>query len=193
MSFSWERTGGNLVSVPPSWPKLGKEVFEQRGFPFSYFNNVCTFSYSYVWYRWPDWERWLDWAALNGMNLILAYTGQEELWRKTFKAFGVSNDAFAEWSNGEAFLTWSRGQSMHGISAPLSLNFMKGQWRLQRKILARMRTLGMIAVLPAFQGNLPPQMKELFPHSNMSLVRTGTGAKTYVFTRFCLGFNLKLV
>ena len=178
MSFSWRRTGGNNVRIPSVWPRLGEENFEQRGFPFSYINNVCTFSYSYVWYRWRDWEEWLDWAALSGMNLVLAYTGQEEIWRKTFNEFGVTDSEFAHWSNGEAFLTWSRGQSMHGISSPLSMQFMKGQWKLQKLILQRMRELGMVAVLPTFQGNLPPQMKTLFPHANMSLARTATGSKT---------------
>lgn len=39
----------------------------------------------------------------------------EEIYRKTFNSFGVTDDQFAAWSNGVAWLAWSRGQSMHGI------------------------------------------------------------------------------
>ncbi|PWA34096.1 alpha-N-acetylglucosaminidase [Artemisia annua] len=34
-----------------------------------------------------DWERWekeIDWMALQGINLPLAFTGQESIWQKVF-------------------------------------------------------------------------------------------------------------
>lgn len=49
---------------------------------FRYYQNVCTFSYSDVWWDWPRWEREIDWMALNGINLPLAFTGQEALWQE---------------------------------------------------------------------------------------------------------------
>lgn len=51
-------------------------------FRFRYYQNVCTFSYSSVWWDWPRWEREIDWMALNGINLPLAFTGQEALWQE---------------------------------------------------------------------------------------------------------------
>ena len=36
--------------------------------------NVCTHSYSLVWYDWPAWEAFIDWQALSGVNLALAMT-----------------------------------------------------------------------------------------------------------------------
>ena len=67
---------------------------------------------------------------------------------------------------------------MHGVGTsvehPLSESWMTKQWSLQRKILARMRGLGIVPVLPAFQGNVPPVMKtELYPGSNISLQGSG--------------------
>lgn len=51
---------------------------------------------------------------------------------------------------------------------------MTKQHGLQVQILKRMRELGIVPVLPAFQGNVPPVMKtELFPHSNISVQGTG--------------------
>lgn len=49
---------------------------------FRYYQNVCTFSYSSVWWDWPRWQREIDWMALNGINLPLAFTGQEALWQE---------------------------------------------------------------------------------------------------------------
>ena len=137
-------------------------------------------SYSFAFYSFEDWEKLLDWAALSGINLGLAYTGQEEIYRKTFESFGVNSSAFANWTNGPAWLSWSRGQSMHGVGAggdgspgpnvALTQSWMTAQWALQKKILQRYRDLGMIPILPAFQGNVPPLMAfELFPTANISV------------------------
>lgn len=49
---------------------------------FRYYQNVCTVSYSFVWWDWPRWEREIDWMALNGINLPLAFTGQEAIWQE---------------------------------------------------------------------------------------------------------------
>lgn len=40
---------------------------------------------SYVWWDWERWEKEIDWMALQGVNLPLAFTGQEAIWQKTFK------------------------------------------------------------------------------------------------------------
>ena len=40
---------------------------------------------------------------------------------------------------------------------------MESQHALQLKILARLNELGMHAILPGFQGNVPMQMGQIFP------------------------------
>lgn len=175
MSFSWNRTGGNHILIPKTWPKIGTTITKYRTVPISYFSNVVTFSYSYVWYNMDDWTQWIDWAALSGINLALSYTGQEEIYRKTFNQFGINDTVFAEWSNGAAWLAWSRGQSMHGCGLhcggacqALPLSWMKKQWQLQKDILALQRSIGIVGVLPTFQGNVPPLMRELYPNANIT-------------------------
>lgn len=49
---------------------------------YRYYQNVCTHSYSFVWWDWARWERELDWMALNGINLALAWSGQEAIWQR---------------------------------------------------------------------------------------------------------------
>lgn len=45
---------------------------------------------------------------------------------------------------------------------PLSISWMNNQLALQHKILSRMRSLGMIPVLPAFSGFIPYAITQLY-------------------------------
>jgi hypothetical protein len=45
---------------------------------------------------------------------------------------------------------------------------MQNQWQLQKQILARYRSLGIVSQLPAFQGNVPIQLKTLTGDSNIT-------------------------
>mmetsp|Transcript_81842 Transcript_81842/g.253998 ORF Transcript_81842/g.253998 Transcript_81842/m.253998 type:complete len:873 (-) Transcript_81842:104-2722(-) len=186
MSFAWARAGGNQVALPARWPRVGSQpVVRWRLRDISYGFNVCTFSYSHVWYSFDgstaaggveeNWENLIDWMALSGINLALAYTGQEEVYRKVYSSFGINSTVFAAWSNGPAHLTWSRGQSMHGVGGPLPQSWMEEQWVLQRRILRRMRDLGITPVLPAFQGNVPPLLAELHPAANITVQKAHWG------------------
>ena len=75
--------------MPPlsSWPKIGAQpVARRRLVPWSYFMNVCTHSYSLVWFNWDQWTTLIDWMALSGINNVLAMTGQEEVQYKVSAA-----------------------------------------------------------------------------------------------------------
>eukprot|EP00656_Telonema_subtile_P046113 TRINITY_DN5245_c0_g1_i1.p1 TRINITY_DN5245_c0_g1~~TRINITY_DN5245_c0_g1_i1.p1 ORF type:complete len:881 (+),score=212.00 TRINITY_DN5245_c0_g1_i1:28-2643(+) len=170
MTVGWPRGGGSNVFVPAVWPVVGSAVAQRRNTPWSYIMNVCTHSYSLVWYSWSDWERFLDWMALSGLNLYLAMTGQEEVQYKVFQKFGLTDQQIRYWFNGPAFLTWSRGQNEYGakIAGPLPRSWMKGQWSLQQQIVARHRSLGMYGQLPGFQGNVPIALKQVTGDANIT-------------------------
>ena len=131
---------------------------------------MCTHSYSLVWYDWAAWERFIDWQALSGINHVLSMTGQEEVQWKVFTQFNLTDDEIRSWFNGPAFLTWSRGQNEYGnnIAGPLPRSWMRDQWAMQKLILARQRSLGIVGQLPAFQGNVPWALAALQRDSNMT-------------------------
>jgi len=170
------RAGGSNIVFPNVWPvPLGNDktssVVRHRTTKWSYLMNVCTHSYSLVWYDWSAWQTLIDNLALRGINMILALTGQEEIQYRVFSELGLNDRDIRSWFNGPAFLTWSRGQNEYGsdIAGPLPRSFMKTQWSLQREyILPRLRSLGMIGVLPAFQGNVPIHLKALYNDSNIT-------------------------
>ena len=159
MTFGWPLGGGSRIVIPKIWPKIGvSSVTKTRSVPWSYFMNVCTHSYSLVWYGKKDWEDLIDWMSLSGINLMLALTGQEQIQYETFRKFGLDDLDIRSWFNGPAFLTWSRGQNEYGsnICGPLPKSWMKDQFDLQKDfILPRLRELGIIGQLPGFQGNVP--------------------------------------
>ena len=45
---------------------------------------------------------------------------------------------------------------------------MQSQWALQRQILARYRSLGIVGQLPGFQGNVPISLKNIFGDANIT-------------------------
>ena len=181
LTVGWAHGGGSHVTGWSSGgchgPKVLQPITMERAVPYTYLDNVCTHSYSYAWYNENAWIKHIDWMALRGVNVFLAMTGQEEIQYKAFIKMGFKDKDIREFFNGPAYLTWSRGQSMQSVgssalpeggSSGLPRSWMKAQWQLQKKILNLTRALGIIGVLPAFQGNLPPQAKTMWPKANIT-------------------------
>lgn len=49
---------------------------------FRYYQNVCTLSYTMAFWNWTRWEQEIDWMALHGINLPLAFIGQEAIFQR---------------------------------------------------------------------------------------------------------------
>ena len=41
-----------------------------RVVPWSYMMNVCTHSYSLVWYTWEDWQEFIDWMVSRSLTTL---------------------------------------------------------------------------------------------------------------------------
>ncbi|PAV59335.1 hypothetical protein WR25_24164 [Diploscapter pachys] len=137
-----------------SCQKLSGQILEWRAPRVRYFGNPCTFSYSFVWWKWAEgWERMLDWLALNGFNMLLMPVGQEALWQSTFKELGLSDQAVKQFFTGPAYLAWHRMGNLKNYGGGLSDEFMEGQLQLAKKIIKRMISLGMVPLRENF-GNV---------------------------------------
>lgn len=98
-------------------------------------------------------------------------TGQEEIQYKVYQKLGLKDEDIRSWFNGPAFLTWSRGQNEYGsnIAGPLPRSWMQLQWRMQKEhILPRLKELNIVGQLPGFQGNVPIQLADIYPDSQMT-------------------------
>ncbi|XP_057513131.1 alpha-N-acetylglucosaminidase isoform X2 [Actinidia eriantha] len=189
---SWDKTGGSqIASVPKpgSLPFVSDEgVMIQRPTPWNYYQNVVTSSYSYVWWDWERWEKEIDWMALQGINLPLAFTGQEAIWQRVFSDLNISTPDLNNFFGGPAFLAWARMGNLHAWGGPLSKKWLDQQLVLQKQILSRMLELGMTPVMPSFSGNVPGALKEIFPSANIT--RLGEWNTVNADPRWCCTFLL---
>lgn len=164
--YTWAGSQLNLPVTLPVIPSPGITVTSNDRF--RYYQNVCTVSYSFAWWNWTRWEREIDWMAMNGINLPLAFTGQEAIFQKVYENMGFTKQDLQVHFGGPAFLAWARMGNMHGWGGPLPQSWIDNQLALQRQILTRMRSLGMIPVVPGFAGHVPLAITRLYPNASVS-------------------------
>ncbi|CAL9144869.1 unnamed protein product [Musa hybrid cultivar] len=156
--ISWEKTGGlQLSSLPkvgslPHVPSAG--ILVQRPVPLSYYQNAVTSSYSYAWWSWERWEKEIDWMVLQGVNLPLAFNGQEAIWQKVFEV-PLHSVAFRRLSQGSPpYLFSSREQSIIGILAlgKVVKAWIKKKYITVIKFLQSRSSIGFLFVIPYRTG-----------------------------------------
>ena len=170
--ISWN--GGNL-KLPARLPVINKTIHHATLFTYRYYLNYCTFNYSMSWWNWDRWQQEIDWMALNGINMPLALTGEEAIWRKVYHDMGFTDDELAAFFSGSAYFSWLWMGNLDGWGGPLPQHWMDSHEVLQKKILARERELGMMPVLPAFSGHVPPSFKDKFPQAKLRKTNWGQG------------------
>ena len=140
-----------------------------------FYLNYCTYGYALPFWKWNQWERFIDWMALNGINLPLAMSGNEKVWLEVWKDFGMSENEILSYFTGPAHLGWHRMGNIDKWGGPLPKSYLEGQYKLQLKILARMRAFGMKPVLPAFSGHVPKRLRDIIPDGGVELLNKGWG------------------
>eukprot|EP00300_Choanocystis_sp_HF-7_P024069 c25466_g1_i1.p1 GENE.c25466_g1_i1~~c25466_g1_i1.p1 ORF type:complete len:842 (-),score=191.56 c25466_g1_i1:50-2575(-) len=173
LSISWgyETEDGwscDNLNFPKLFPEPTQTEMVVSPYLYRYYENVCTVSYSMAWWDWRRWEREIDWMALSGINLPLAFGGQEWIWTKVYKTLGLTDDELNQFYSGPAFLAWQRMGNIQGWGGPLTEKWQSQQATLQKQIVARMRALGIIPVLSAFAGHVPSGLKRLFPNASIA-------------------------
>ena len=148
----------NPVELPGTLPGVPETVRGKAEIPVRFFLNYCTLGYTMPWWNWRQWERFIDWMALNGVNMPLAITGQEAVWQKVWRKYGLTDDEIRGFFTGPAHLPWQRMCNVDRWQGPLPQRWIDGQARLQKRILRRERELDMKPVLPAFSGHLPREL-----------------------------------
>lgn len=156
------------VQLPSSMPPVPEKITRQARAKDRFFLNYCTYGYTMPWWNWQDWEHFIDWMALNGVNMPLAITGQEAVWYQVWKSFGLTDSQIRNFFTGPAYLPWYRMANIDAWDGPLPKDWLDGQLKLQQRILARERSLGMKPVLPAFAGHVPAALKSKYPSAKIN-------------------------
>lgn len=152
------------VIIPEFLPEITEPFGESCRFENRFFMNYCTAGYTTLWWKWNDWQRLIDWMALNGINMPLAIQGQEYIWQRVWRKFGMTDKQILAFFTGPSHLPWQRMGNLDRFLGPLPQSFIDNQFLLQKKILQSERAFGMRPVLPAFAGHVPKDLKTLYPN-----------------------------
>jgi alpha-N-acetylglucosaminidase len=170
------------IALPHPLPRVPAPVRITTPYRVRYFFNYCTFSYSMAWWQWSDWQSMIDWMALKGINTPLAVTGQEGVWRLVLRDFGFTRKQIADFLVGPAYLPWGWMANIDGLGGPLPDSWIDGHIALERRILARERSLGMTPVLQGFTGHVPHSITQVFP--GVAIHQTGDWSAGFPGTWF---------
>ena len=172
-SWTWGRngTGWQMRTVPlPGALPLPAPTRTVAAVQWRYVYNVCTFSYTTPWWDAARWMEELDRLALWGVNLPLAFVGQEWLWLQLYTQAGLNaSDVVEGFLAGPAFYAWQRMGNLQvwGTSTTaVHGGFIDAQRALAHSIVGRMRELGMTPVFPGFAGHVPNALQRRYPAAN---------------------------
>ncbi|KAJ2941166.1 hypothetical protein O0L34_g10400 [Tuta absoluta] len=157
------------VVIPSPLPEVNEKVVANDRF--RYYQNVCTFSYSYIWWDETKWGEHVEWMALNGINLALAPASEEAAWSRVYKKIGMTEDEIEAHFTGPAFLSWLRMGNVHGWGGPLPKSWHLRQKSIRGVVVYYMLQLGMVPVLPAFNGHVPKAMARIYPNATFHSVK----------------------
>ena len=155
---------GQHLALPARFPDYAPQRVVCP-YQFVQYYNVCTFGYSTPFWNWERWERELDWMALHGVTMALALDGQEAIWQRVWTAMGLTQPELDRFSTGPAHLPWHRMGNINYFDGPLPQSWIDQKRELQKKILGRMRELGISPVVPTFSGYVPQGFKRVHPEA----------------------------
>lgn len=150
--LSWNQMSARLPQQLPLPQKAERHETDLR---LRYDFNYCTFSYSMAFWDWKRWQREIDWMALHGVNMPLAVTGAECVWRRMLLRLGYTEEQIGQFIAGPAFLAWWQMNNLEGWGGPLPMSWYRDHEQLQKRILKEERAWGMTPVLPGYCGMLP--------------------------------------
>ena len=93
--------------------------------------------------------------ASRGIDMPLAMEGQEYVWRLLWKEEGLNEAELDAYFCAPPFLPWARMGNIESYFTPTPMQYTLKKRDIQKRILARMRELGMRPILPAFGGYVP--------------------------------------
>lgn len=152
-NISWNSITADLRDMVLPLPEI-PERRECRA-EWRYYLNYCTYSYTCAFWTEERWMKEVDWMALHGINMPLMALGTDVVWRNVLRDLGCDETEISSFIAGPGFQAWWMMGNIEGWGGPLPQGWYDRQERLCRRVLARMRSLGMEPVLPGYCGMLP--------------------------------------
>ena len=152
---------GNQVKMPARIVPVETKIHKECKVPVRYAYNYCTMSYSMAFWGEDEWRKELDWLALNGVNLVLDITGQEEVWREFLCELGYDHASIKDYIAGPAYYAWAYMANLSGYGGPVHDSWFQERTELARKNQLIMRRLGMQPILQGYSGMVPVDVADV--------------------------------
>ncbi len=152
---------GNQNKMPSQIVPVNTKVFKETKADVRYSYNYCTLSYSMAFWGEEEWRNELDWLAMNGVNVVLDATAQEEVWRRFLGKLGYSHEDIKDYIAGPAYYAWAYMANLSGFGGPVHDSWFEERTELARKNQEIMRNLGMQPVLQGYSGMVPTNITSL--------------------------------
>lgn len=161
VSTNGDRLGDEALPLPDD------TIEHDARFAWRYALNQNTDGYTMPYWDWPRWEREIDVYALSGINAMIVERGMDSVLYATFRDFGYSDRELREWITQPAHQNWQLMGNLCCFDGPISRELMGKRVRSARQILARLRELGIVPVLPGFYGIVPADFAKKFPQAHV--------------------------
>jgi alpha-N-acetylglucosaminidase len=145
---------GPRLRLTEAWPNAALTRGETP-FKIRHCYNVCTAGYTFPYWTWQRWEQELDWLAMHGYNMIMAPVATEAVATKVWKSLGLTQEEIDDFYTGPAHLPWQRMGNIQNVGGTLPPSWHHDQIAMQKKMLARMRELGIEPIVQGFAGFVP--------------------------------------
>lgn len=161
VSIGWP--GESLSRLPAVLPGPPAAIERRAVVPDRYALNDVDDSYSDAYLDWPAWQHKIDELALHGIDEVFIPVGTEEVYRRTFRAFGYGDREIRNWIPAPTYQPWWLLANMSSYRADMSPHLFAGRVALARKIVDRLRALGMTPVFPGYLGMVPADLAARHP------------------------------
>lgn len=173
VSISWDADA--TFAIPENLPAIPNKKTVTCSVKNRFFFNYCTFGYTMPFWDWRKWERCIDWMALNGINAPLAITGTEKVLIEVWKKYGFSEDDMLNIFTDPTHLPWYHMNTISHWGAPCPKSYVEYGYKMEKRIVARERELGMRPIMTAFNGRVPKELSKKFPNKKVHVLGKGWG------------------
>jgi hypothetical protein len=158
--ISW---AGSQLNLPRQLPSPGAGHERSATVPHRFALNDTHDGYTAPYADWSHWERFIDVMALHGCNELLVTPGSEGVYHRLLRDFGYSDAEARRWIPAPSHQPWWLLQNMSEYSGPVSAGLLARRTALGKRIVTRMRELGMSPVVPGYFGTVPDDFSERNP------------------------------
>ncbi|GGV15714.1 alpha-N-acetylglucosaminidase [Streptomyces spectabilis] len=146
---------GGQLNLPRRLPAPARPLTRSTALPHRFALNDTNDGYTAPYADWPYWERMIDLLALHGCNEVFVIAGTEAVYHRVLRDFQYTDAESRAWLPAPSHQPWWLLQNLSGYGGPLSPELIARRADLGRRIVDRLRDLGMAPVLPGYYGHVP--------------------------------------